>query len=207
LVYEMGLTHVNTMAVGAGVAGGLGIGGAATSGHHVTAIAARAAPPRPKSIAGAIITAIVSFFIGFAFPWLWILTGLATLGAIVAFFENQTEYPKQLDHWRQLYLCERCGEIGIPALQPAVRVSASRAELPRTTRAPLPPTHADVEDGAQKLCVYCRSYIPTEATVCRYCQRDVQPASGEPPCLPPAVRRRKAHQPRSTHQPRSRREE
>lgn len=31
---------------------------------------------------------------------------------------------------------------------------------------------SETEEGEQRICPHCRSYIPSAATVCRYCQRE-----------------------------------
>ena len=117
-VYESGVTLVDTTTMGGGVgaAGGLGIGfaGAATRGRHITAISAKAAPPRKKSYGPAIAWLLISLPLALFLAWPLLLTAIA-IGIIVIDAQwNKKEWPKLYAVWDARYLCNRCGAMMVP---------------------------------------------------------------------------------------------
>ncbi len=118
LVYESGLTFVNTSSRGVGVAsgGGIGIGVGRTRGSHTTATAQRAAPPQKKKYPGAVVALIITLLIVSAHLPVFLL-GSLVCGVIiwqrVSF--NRNTWPALYSRWDAEYLCERCGKMSVPA--------------------------------------------------------------------------------------------
>lgn len=127
LVFESGLSHTSsrTTGVGFGLGGGLGIGSARTHGTAVTATAAKAAPPQRRPLTWPIISLIVFGLWGLA-PHAQAMFVLAAIAAIIVFNRhrlNTQVWPGLYDTWDRSYLCERCGSMMIPAMQPPQAVT------------------------------------------------------------------------------------
>ena len=128
MIYNEGLSIINTQTVGSGVGvgrGGMAFGGgsATTTGRQQTALSKQAAPPSKKHAilwSGlAVIMGIwtfTSFFpISFGSFLLLGLTALAVRFALKAFQFNREEYPGMYARWEQSFMCNRCGEVFVPA--------------------------------------------------------------------------------------------
>jgi len=118
LVYESGLTFTKstTTGVGGGV-GGVGIGVGRSKGTQVTAVAMKAAPPLKRRFAGPMVLAFFCLLLVAASP-VWLI-GVA-VGAGIAFSAiryNSKRWPALYAQWDAMYMCERCGFIGVPALE------------------------------------------------------------------------------------------
>lgn len=117
LVYESGLSFVNTTTTGVGYAGALGVGGAQTKGTHVTAISAKAAPPQKKSAGAAVAWLIVTGLLGLVWHFWFIGTVLAVLAMVSVSDYNKKKWPALFAAWDSKYMCGRCGAIMVPTLQ------------------------------------------------------------------------------------------
>jgi hypothetical protein len=126
VIYEGGLSNINTKskgtAIGFGSGGiGVGVGGSKTSGTAQTAASQRAAPPAKKPylkpllvIFGAFM--LISLIIGskntivtVALDVLWIA---ASAGWIYSAYQyNANKWPPLKATWDSSYLCNRCNEI------------------------------------------------------------------------------------------------
>jgi len=124
LVFENGLSHIDTRTsgsgVGVGVGGGgvgvgLGFGGGRTRGTQMTATAAKAAPPQKRRYGWFVFFAVICFFIGeSAHTW---LLGTLLFGwlAFSAAKYNRTQFPILFRTWDEAYMCTRCGTIAPPS--------------------------------------------------------------------------------------------
>ncbi|TAM88874.1 hypothetical protein EPN42_08535 [bacterium] len=114
LVYESGLTLVKTNTTGIGIGAGLGVGGASTRGTHVTALAAKAAPPKKQSAGVFLFLTVVCGALIFANHW-WSVGALIFL---IAYFNGREKFDKEYRAryaaWDAAYLCDRCGAIAPP---------------------------------------------------------------------------------------------
>lgn len=164
LVFEHGLTLVGARA-GAGST-------TRARALNVTAVSARAAPPRRKDASVQVALAIGCLLLGFAFHVLWIGAVVFGIAAFISIEWNNREWPALHAAWDAQYMCERCGAVGIPVQHVPQAVLLGDSDAPmRGTNALTPELEA--EAGAQKTCPHCRSFIPAAATVCRFCRRDV----------------------------------
>jgi hypothetical protein len=130
LVFENGLSHINTRTSGTGIGfgpGGIGVGVGAgrTQGVQMTATAAKAAPPQRKRLAGLIILAIVFFAFGKTFPILFIGTLICGFVAYQNFRFNREVFPGLYGAWDAAYMCARCGVIAPPNMRQAQMVGPS----------------------------------------------------------------------------------
>lgn len=119
LVYENGLTFVDTRTNGAGVGigrGGLGVGvgSGRTRGTQTTALSAKAAPPAKKKWGGALaLTLLMLLLVAFS-AWFWI--GVLLVGYLVVtnMQYNRNVWPGLMSRWDAAYMCGRCGAIDSP---------------------------------------------------------------------------------------------
>ncbi len=126
VVYESGLSNINTKSratgIGIGIDGlGVGAGGSKTTGTSQTAASQRAAPPAKKRY----LKPLLLIFGGFVILSLFmggknaIITGtvnigylLASVGWIVhAFQYNANVWPPLKATWDNSFLCNRCNEM------------------------------------------------------------------------------------------------
>lgn len=119
LVFESGLSHIQTRSTGVGFGmGGVGIGAAKTRGTQVTATAAKAAPPRMRALFWPIVALIIFGLMGMgANAHAWLIA--AAVAAVVIFTRakwNREVYPSLYDTWNRSYLCGRCGSMMIPQM-------------------------------------------------------------------------------------------
>lgn len=121
-VHESGVTHVASKtgfaavgAVGRSFGGGLGSG--VTQGTQITAMSARAAPPKPLNTGMPAFAFIAFAIFGAGFHGLWIIAVLALLGFIGGTMWNRNVWRPQYQRWNELYLCNRCGSIMKPVMQ------------------------------------------------------------------------------------------
>jgi hypothetical protein len=132
MIYNEGLSIINTRtqssAAGIGFSGGgVGFGSshgsAHTTGRQQTALSKQASPPAKKhtilwggaSVIMAIWTLTSFFPITFGS---FILLGLTALGVrltLKAWQFNRDEYPDMYAKWEQSFMCNRCGEVFVPA--------------------------------------------------------------------------------------------
>jgi hypothetical protein len=177
LLYESGVSFIDSKMTGFVVGTGIGVGVGRNRGTQTNALSVRIAPPQAKKYRAAVVWAIVLFFLGGTWHWLWI----PTVGCVIVAFQaskwNREQLPRLQQQWASSFMCSRCGWIGIP--QPAVSgrpVVQTMIEEPQSTamprgNIPLPPAPKAI--GETKECPYCLSEIPAAARVCRFCQRDV----------------------------------
>ncbi|HEV7390099.1 MAG TPA: hypothetical protein VGO08_00535, partial [Burkholderiales bacterium] len=116
-MFEHGLTMVSTSTSGVGVGIGAMVGAARTRGHHVTAVSARAAPPRRRDYGPQLALAVGCFLLGFPYHIVWIGAVLFGIAVAVAVDWNRREWPSLYSTWDAKYMCERCGEIDFSADQ------------------------------------------------------------------------------------------
>ena len=123
LIYESGLTISNSRSVGGGIGVGtglgvgVGVGGGRSRGKHVTALAARLAPPEHEGVAGLILVTIIVVFValGFHLYWAFAIAGLTAYFAFLGIRHNLKVYPVLHARWAASFMCQRCGWIGVPA--------------------------------------------------------------------------------------------
>jgi len=117
LVYESGLsfTSATSAGVGGGI-GGVGIGVARSKGTQVTAVAMKAAPPLKQSFTGPAIFAFVCLLFVAAYPVAWLGVALGAALVVTSVQYNSKQWPALYAQWDALYMCERCGFIGEPAV-------------------------------------------------------------------------------------------
>lgn len=124
LIYNEGLSIINTVSHGTGAAVGSG-GGMAfgshsshTTGRQQTALSKQAAPPDKKHwILWGTVAVICGFFAlsSLAHPGLGLLFSIGLVALAVRFALKGREYnndvhPGLLARWEQSFLCNRCGE-------------------------------------------------------------------------------------------------
>jgi hypothetical protein len=161
LVYEHGLTLVSR------------------TGAHITAAASKARPPQRRGTGAPAAWTLVSGLLGLGWHMLWIITAVAALVWLSNASWNANTWPRLYQRWERTFMCERCGAVGEPAVIDAAATAATTApvlEGPSPVAIGPERPALDVEAGTQKLCPHCRSYIPSSATVCRFCRRDVDAA-------------------------------
>jgi F0F1-type ATP synthase membrane subunit c/vacuolar-type H+-ATPase subunit K len=121
VIFEGGLSDINTKTHGTGVGvgrGGLGVGfgSAKTSGTAQTAASKRASPPAKKEylkpIFGIFVLCVLVTLVGLP-QELFIFTWLAISGwwAYTANKYNSETWPPLFETWSNSYLCNRCNEI------------------------------------------------------------------------------------------------
>lgn len=129
VAYANGISNVNTNTVGVGITkGGLGIGGAKTTGTSQTALSQSVAPPEKFNIikwviASVIIApiactlffAIVEVVTGFSAIKIWSILNFASIVAALYYFPyrfyqyNKNVYPQEMERWQHSWLCAKCG--------------------------------------------------------------------------------------------------
>lgn len=129
LVYESGLSHINTRTSGVGIGigrGGIGVGvgGGRTRGTQISTTAAKAAPPAKqrygKRMTFGVILALfgLSMFSargGIGGGAMFLLVGAALIwSAVTAMRWNSNAWPGLYQAWDSSYLCGRCGYMGAP---------------------------------------------------------------------------------------------
>jgi len=140
LLYESGVTFIDTQSRGAGVGTmGVGVGGARNRGTHTTALALKLAPPKPRPYGAYYVWAGLLAFIALGAQAYWLLF----VSAIIAFAAEtprkwmRDEYPVLSDRWGRSFMCQRCGWIGIPSTATTTTV---KPVLPRLENVSLPPS-------------------------------------------------------------------
>jgi ribosomal protein S27AE len=127
VVYQEGLSHVDTSTagVGVGVSGGglgLGIGGAKTSGVHQSHLSVSAGPPKDPAEDLAQLLLLGFGILGFLYGWikedsvfvgflflLMALCGGFFFALMVLLLHPRTEYKRQMKLWQETRMCNRCG--------------------------------------------------------------------------------------------------
>jgi hypothetical protein len=116
VVYENGMSNINTTSntVGVGYGRGFGLAGARTStqGTSQSVLSERAAPPSKKSYKWSVIAIVV----GTLFTMNEIYVGIifAGIGAYITFSSykyNNEVWPSLNEHWLNCWLCNKCGNI------------------------------------------------------------------------------------------------
>jgi len=166
VVYEAGVSYIDTRSAGVGIGfGGPAVGRARNRGTQKSALSLKLSPPQERKIGGQISAFVACAFFGVAFHVLW---GVDIILAIVAFQRwnwNNSVFPGLLSRWEAQYMCQRCGWVGILANA----TSTNRVDPILIEATPIPiPIAAKTRE-----CPSCFSEIPNAATVCRYCRRDV----------------------------------
>lgn len=125
IVYEGGLSDINTKSSGTAIGFGrggvsLGVGGSKTKGSSQTETSKRAAPPAKKPYLKPIAVIFVVFML-FSFfaegnKFLGILNSVFLLGGeagwiFYAFNYNRNNWPPLKSVWDKSYLCNRCAQI------------------------------------------------------------------------------------------------
>jgi hypothetical protein len=128
LIYNEGLSIINTVSSGSGTAFGAGGGVAVashtshTTGHQQTALSKQAAPPQKKHwILWSAAAAMTGFYAvgSLAHPGLGLLvaiglTVLAVRYALAGKQFNEFQYPGLMQRWQESFMCNRCGERFVP---------------------------------------------------------------------------------------------
>lgn len=140
LVYESGLSFVDTSTTGVGFAGGgLGVGGAHTKGTHVTAISQKAAPPTKQSYGPAVFMLVATAML--ALIWhLWVIGVVLAIVMVVGTSDyNKKKWPPLYAAWDQKYLCGRCGAMMVPTLQAPKLIENAPQSVQTLQHEQLPP--------------------------------------------------------------------
>jgi hypothetical protein len=114
IIYGAGTSGVDLSTVGAGVASGLGVGVAATTGKTQSGLAKKYAPPQKidlfaPTVALLVIGGFLSIFLGaVAF---YIAVGIAVFFVFRAVKHNTKQYPAEFAKWNKKFLCLRCENV------------------------------------------------------------------------------------------------
>lgn len=116
LVYESGLSFINTTTTGVGGGfGGIGGGVGRTSGTQVSAISAKAAPPRKAKVVGPIVFFFVMLMIALSGSlYFLIIPALTGIFIVRGISYNRSKFPGEYATWDALYMCHRCGAFTKP---------------------------------------------------------------------------------------------
>ncbi|MDP9024624.1 MAG: hypothetical protein M3N13_04500, partial [Candidatus Eremiobacteraeota bacterium] len=130
LVYQHGLTFINTRTSGVGIGTGVIAGAGRTHGHHMTAASASAAPPARRNSTPQVALAIGCFCLGFPYHIVWIGAMVFGIAAAISIDWNRREWPRLYSTWDAKYMCDRCGAVDFPASEaPRETVSADYGTL------------------------------------------------------------------------------
>ena len=156
LVYEYGVSLLDAFTTTA-------IGEAWTQGRQLSAIAARAAPPRRLKVLTPACFAALFTGLALHFPYCWIAVAIFTGIALYAARWNATIWRVQHAAWDRSYLCERCGTIAAPSAHGIHTIDSPITTIASSTT-------------AEKFCDFCNASIPISANVCRSCHRSLTDA-------------------------------
>jgi len=128
LVYEQGLSNINTKSATGGIGlsgGGLGLASVSTTTTGVTQTVAsqRSAPPSKKRYFKPLLTILIVWvlvtlfvmpgnFLGKVFELLWM--GASAAWVVYAFKYNSTVWPGLQATWDRTFVCNRCSNIFEP---------------------------------------------------------------------------------------------
>ena len=121
LLYESGLSYIDTrssgVGVGAGIGGvGVGVGRGRNRGTQTTALSMKLAPPQKCEYGKELVGAILCFMFAVSYWWL-VIIGIALIVPVYQRIQwNRLRYPYELEMWRQRFMCQRCGWIGVPTV-------------------------------------------------------------------------------------------
>ena len=117
VIYEGGTQKINTTSssFGSGVSnrGGFGLGTATTrtQGTAQTKAAEKAAPPKKKNYALAVVLIVLGLFLTTQSVIFILLAGLGGYLAYKANAYNKETYPPLYSTWEKSWQCNKCGEI------------------------------------------------------------------------------------------------
>jgi hypothetical protein len=120
VVYEGGTQTISTTShsAGAGIGGTLGIGGVrtTTNGTSQSTLASKASPPAKQKFSWSIILALIGFFVFTEKGIGMKLFGILLMGAggyftYIAIQFNSQKWPSLYQHWKESWLCNKCGNI------------------------------------------------------------------------------------------------
>jgi hypothetical protein len=141
VLHQTGMSVIDTRSLGAGFAGGIGVGGARTRGTQTSMMSIRTAPPVKqhygKWVVGACIFAFIAF-VAHAYGWL-ILTAVFGAVAYQRSNWNSLTFPGLMAQWNASFMCQRCGWAGIVEL-PGPKPVTDAAALPAAAHAAIDAT-------------------------------------------------------------------
>ncbi len=114
IIYGAGTSGVDLSTVGAGVASGLGVGAAATTGKTQSALAKKYAPPQKIQLFATTVALLVIggfFSIFFGAAAFFIAAGIAVFFIFRAVKHNTKQYPVEYAAWDKKFLCLRCENV------------------------------------------------------------------------------------------------